>query len=99
MATEQYVASVGAMAQVDKTILDNIDFDAVAVLVGTGRGVPQTIMRTADEVQELRKARQKAQEEQAAAQQQAAMQQTIAEKGADAMAKGIGSQLSSEVVQ
>ena len=36
------------MAQVDQTILDNIDFDAVAVLTGTGRGVPQTIMRTAD---------------------------------------------------
>ncbi len=99
MATEQYVASVGAMAQVDKTILDNIDFDAVAVLVGTGRGVPQTIMRTADEVQELRKARQKAQEEQAAAQQQAAMQQTIAEKGADAMVKNMGGTLGTEVMQ
>ena len=56
-------------------------------------------MRTADEVQELRKARQKAQEEQAAAQQQAAMQQTIAEKGADAMARNMGGTLGTEVMQ
>lgn len=95
IATEQFIASVGQMAAVEPTILDNIDFDAVAVITGTGRGVPQTIMRTSDEVEQLRKARQKAQEEQAAQQQQAAM----LEKGADNLMKGMGNQLSSEVMQ
>ena len=60
-ATEQYILSLSSMAQVDQTILDNIDFDAVAAVTGTGRGVPQSIMRTAEEVQQLREARQKAQ--------------------------------------
>ena len=95
IATEQFVASVGQMASVEPTILDNIDFDAVAVVAGTGRGVPQTIMRTADEVKNLREARQKAKEEQAAQQQQAA----IMEKGADALAKNMGGTLGTEVMQ
>ena len=83
------------MAQVDQTILDNIDFDAVAVLTGTGRGVPQTIMRTADEVQQLRQARQKAQEEQAQAQQQQQMMQMAG----GAVAKGIENQMGTETMQ
>lgn len=95
IATEQYVASIGQMAAVEPTILDNVDFDAVAVLTGSGRGVPQTIMRTADEVQELRQARQKAKEEQAQAQQQQAMM----EKAGDAMLKGMAPQMASEVMQ
>lgn len=95
IATEQFVASVGQMAAVEPTILDNIDFDAVAVITGTGRGVPQTIMRTSDEVAQLRQARQKAKEEQAAQQQQAA----IMEKGADALAKNMGGTLGTEVMQ
>jgi len=95
IATEQFVASVGQMASVEPTILDNIDFDAVAVVTGAGRGVPQTIMRTADEVKNLREARQKAKEEQAAQQQQAA----IMEKGADALAKNMGGTLGTEVMQ
>lgn len=95
IATEQFVASVGQMAAVEPTILDNVDFDAVAVITGTGRGVPQTIMRTSDEVAQLRQARQKAKEQQAAQQQQAAM----LEKGADNLMKGMGNQLSSEVMQ
>lgn len=83
------------MAAVEPTILDNIDFDAVAVITGTGRGVPQTIMRTSDEVAQLRQARQKAQEEKAAQQQQAA----IMEKGADALAKNMGGTIGTEVMQ
>ena len=94
-ATEQYVESLANFAQVDQTILDNVDFDAVAVLTGSGRGVPQTIMRTTEEVQELRQARQKTQEEQAQAQQQQAMM----EKAGDAMLKGMAPQMASEVMQ
>ena len=91
-ATEQYLASMGNAAAVEPTILDNIDFDAVATITGTGRGVPQSIMRTADEVQELRAARQKAQEEQAQQQQQQAMM----EMAGGAVAKGIEKQIGAE---
>ena len=94
-ATEQYVISLSQIAAVDQTILDNVDFDAVAVLVGNGRGVPQTIMRTAEEVQELRQLRQQKQEEQAQAQQQAAMM----EMAAGAAAKGIEKQVGTEMMQ
>ncbi|MBE9400450.1 head-tail connector protein [Acinetobacter albensis] len=94
-ATEQYVMSLSQFAEVDPTILDNVDFDAVAVFVGNGRGVPQNIMRTADEVQELRQKRQKIQEEQAQQQQQQAMM----EKAGDVVAKGMEKQMGTGVMQ
>lgn len=94
-ATEQYVMSLSQFAAVDRTILDNVDFDAVAIFVGNGRGVPQNIMRTADEVKELRDMRQKAQEAQAQQQQQQAMM----EMAAGAAAKGIEKQVGTEVMQ
>lgn len=94
-ATEQYVMSLSNFAQVDQTILDNVDFDAVAVFVGNGRGVPQNIMRTADEVKELRDMRQKAQEAQAQQQQQQQMMQMAG----GAVAKGIEKQVGTEVMQ
>lgn len=96
-ATEQYVMSLSQFSQVDQTILDNVDFDAVAIFVGNGRGVPQSIMRTADEVKELRDMRQKAQEEQAQAQQQ----QQMMEMAGGAVAKGVEKQMGmgTEVMQ
>lgn len=94
-ATEQYVMSLSQFAQVDQTILDNVDFDAVAIFVGNGRGVPQNIMRTAQEVQELRQAREKAQEEAKQAQQQQAMM----EMAGGAVAKGIENQMTTETMQ
>lgn len=95
MATEQYVMSMSNMAAVKEDILDNVDFDAVAVITGTGRGVPQNIMRTADEVQQFRQAKQEAQEKQAQAQQQAA----VMDKAGDALAKGMAPQMASEMMQ
>lgn len=94
-ATEQYIMSLSQFAQVDQTILDNVDFDAVAVFVGNGRGVPQSIMRTADEVKELRDMRQKAQEEQAQQQQQQQMMQSVGQEAA----KGIGQQVATGALQ
>lgn len=94
-ATEQYIMSLSNIAAVEETILDNVDFDAVAVLTGQGRGVPQTIMRTPDKVQKLREARQKAREEQAQAQQQQQMMQMAG----GAVAKGIENQMGTETMQ
>ena len=93
VATEQYIASIAGAAQIDNTILDNINFDAVAQIMGTGRGVPAAILRSAEEIQELRKARQEAQEKQAEMQQQQAMQQMAGQ----AMAKGIEGQMAQQM--
>lgn len=93
VATEQYIASVANAAQIDTTILDNINFDAVAQILGTGRGVPAAILRSADEIEELRKARQEAQQKQAEQQQQQSMQQMAGE----AMAKGVEGQIAQQM--
>ncbi|WP_228267881.1 portal protein [Acinetobacter oleivorans] len=76
LATEQFVMALSQFAEVDKSVLDVVDFDAAANVVARGRGVPQSILRTDEEVGELRAARQKALEEekQKAAQQQMAQQ-------------------------
>lgn len=95
VATEQYIASIANAAQIDNTILDNVNFDAAAQVMATGRGVPAAILRSAEEIQDLRKARQEAQEKQAEMQQQQAMQQIAGQ----AMAKGIEGQMGTEVMQ
>ncbi|OTG80800.1 phage head-tail adapter protein [Acinetobacter sp. ANC 4558] len=94
-ATEQYVASLGGMAEVEPEILDNIDFDAVAAVTGTGRGVPQSIMRTKEEVEAIRTQRQEAQKQQEEAQQQQQMMQTVGQEAA----KGIGQQVATGALQ
>lgn len=93
VATEQYIASIANAAQIDNTILDNVNFDAAAQVMATGRGVPAAILRSAEEIQDLRKARQEAQEKQAEMQQQQAMQQIAGQ----AMAKGIEGQMAQQM--
>ncbi len=99
IATEQFVASIGAAAQIDQTILDNVNFDAVAQITGAGRGVPASVLRSTEEIQELRQARQEAQQAQAEQQQQ----QQIQQMAGQAMAKGLegqmAEQMGSEVMQ
>ena len=92
VATEQFIASLAQMAGVDKTVLDVVNFDAAANVVGKGRGVPQSIMRTDEEVQQLRDERQKAMQEQ----QQQAMQQQAAQAITGAAAKGLENTLTKD---
>ena len=94
-ATEQFIASVAGAAEIEPTILDNINFDAAAQIMGNGRGVPASVLRSAEEIQELRQARQEAQKAQEEQQQQQQMQQMAGQ----AMAKGIEGQMASEVMQ
>lgn len=91
-ATEQYIQSVGAIAAIDKTVLDNINFDAAAQIIGNRRGVPADIIRTADEVAEVRQIRQQQEQAQAEQQQQKAMQ----EMAGQAVAKGLESQIAQQ---
>ncbi|WP_296279533.1 portal protein [uncultured Acinetobacter sp.] len=99
MATEQYVASIGQVASIDSTVLDNINFDAVAVVCATGRGVPASILRSTDEIGELRKMRQEAQQKQAEQQQQQAIQQMAGQAVAKGIEGQIGQQMGTEVMQ
>ena len=92
VATEQFIASLAQMAGADKTVLDVVNFDAAANVVGKGRGVPQSIMRTDEEVQQLRDERQKAMQEQ----QQQAMQQQAAQAMIGAAAKGLENTLTKD---
>lgn len=91
IATEQFVMSVSQMAAVDQTVMDNVDLDAAANVVGKGRGVPASVIRTSDEVQHLREERQKAAQEQ----QQQAMQQQALQMAGQAAAKGVEKQIAS----
>ena len=83
LATEQFILSLSQIAQIDKTILDNVNFDAVAQVTGAGRGVPASILRNTEEIQELRQARQEAEK----AQQEAQQQQGMAEMAGQAAIK------------
>lgn len=96
-ATGQFIQSVASVAEIEPTVLDNINFDAAAQIMGDGLGVPASVMRSVEEIQELRKARQEAQKAQEEQQRQQAMQQMAGQ----AMANGLESQMAqqSEVMQ
>lgn len=76
--TEMFVASLANAVGLDQTILDNVNFDKVVNVIAGGRGVPDSIIRTAKEVKDLRDQRQQIQEQQAQQQQQQQMQQEAA---------------------
>lgn len=77
IATQQLMAGVGELSQLDPNILDNVDLDAVIQTMADGYGVPVEIINTSEEVINIRKAKAdaqaKAQEQQAAMQGQQAM--------------------------
>lgn len=88
-AIEGTVASVGqaVAATGDVQLWDNIDMDEAARAVADGRGMPAKLVRSAEDVAELRRQRQEAQQ---AAQAQAMQQQVgmaAAEAGIDRMAQ------------
>lgn len=89
-AIERFMGDVTVMAQVDPTVLDNVDTDEAARQVAKGLGTPDSIIRPADKVAEFRK-----QKQAAAAQQQ--QQQMGMEVQGDVM-KSIGSAAASRMV-
>lgn len=86
--TEMFFGSLGQLASIEPTILDNVNFDSAANVLASGRGVPDSIMRSAREVADLRESRQKAQEEQQQAQQQQELQAGAMEMAAKATQGG-----------
>lgn len=64
-AEDRFLSTVTALAQVDPTILDNVDFDRVVQNRGSDQGVDPRILRSPEEVSDIRQARMQAQQQQA----------------------------------
>lgn len=71
-AIERYGQNIMQLAQAYPDVLDNMDSDEASKVVGEALGVPAKVMRSADEVEQLRQQRQQMQQQQA--QQQMLMQ-------------------------
>jgi len=64
-AIERLMGDASVMAQVDPTVLDNIDTDEAVRQTAKGLGVPDSIIRPADKVAQFRQQKQAAQQQQA----------------------------------
>lgn len=92
---ERFMQSALSIAQVDQNAIDNLNIDSAMQILAQRLGVPTSLMRTSDELQAYRD--QKAQvQQQAQAQEQEAV---LAQQMSGAVAKGVESQLTSEVMQ
>lgn len=74
-AVEQTLGLVGNLAAVYPDVLDNINADEAIRLAADIKGTPEKMLRSEDEVQQLRKERAEAQQQQMQAEQMAAMAQ------------------------
>jgi len=61
---QAYVQDIASLAQIDPTALDGIDFDAMAKELGKLRDVSQTIMRSDEQIMQLREQRQMKEQQQ-----------------------------------
>lgn len=92
-AIERFAADMANLAQTDPTVLDNVNLDAAAQVLGRGLGVPAQVIRSADEVAKLREDKQAMQQqmqEQARAQQaEDAVGQAVLDKAVQQPAGGL----------
>lgn len=72
-STQELMMNIGQMAQIDQTVLDNINLDAMVQIMADGLNVPKEAIRTSEEIAELRQFKQEQQEAMQAQQQQQAM--------------------------
>lgn len=75
-AIERLGANIAQLAQIDPQVMDLVDTDAATRVVAEALGVPMKVLRSTDDVTQLREQRQKAQ--QAQQQQQLLMQAVVA---------------------
>lgn len=81
-STQELMMNIGQMAQIDQTVLDNINLDAMVQIMADGLNVPKEAIRTSDEIAELRQLKQ---EQQQAMQEQQQQQAMTAELGGAAI--------------
>lgn len=81
-AEDRFLATMSGLAQLDSTVLDNVDLDMVVRNRGSDQGVDPRIIRSPDKVTEIREARMQSQQQQvqmAQAQQMAQTAQTLSQ--------------------
>lgn len=83
VSTESFLASLAGVSGIDNTVLDNINFDKAVNVIASGRGVPDSIIRSSEEVKKLRDARAEAQKQQQLQAQQQQMQQQAMQLGGE----------------
>jgi len=75
---ERFVGFAGGMSEVDQSVLDNVDMDAVITEHANGMGVPAKILRSQQEVEQIRQQRAEAQQQALLQEQAMAEAQTAA---------------------
>lgn len=81
-AIQQLMMNLEQMAQIDQTIIDNFNFDHAVQVIADGLNVPTSVVRTEEELMQLRQAKQ---QQQQAMQEQQAQQQMMQGMGQTAM--------------
>ena len=77
-AIQNLMMNVGQMAQIDPTIMDNINLDHAVQIIGEGLNVPTDVIRSQEEIAQLRQTKQ---EQQAAMQEQQQQQALMSQVG------------------
>ena len=85
----RYLNDLTPLAQIDPSIMDAIDMDKMAQVLAVARGVPRIVLRSADDMAQMRQQKQQAQMMQQAAQTAEPVSKSI-KNLADASAKSPG---------
>lgn len=81
-STQELMMNIGQMAQIDQTVMDNVNLDAMVQIMADGLNVPKEAIRTSEEIAELRQLKQ---EQQQAMQEQQAQQAMMSQMGGAAI--------------
>ncbi|WP_137971995.1 portal protein [Pseudomonas sp. F(2018)] len=76
-AIDQYVQGAVVAAQIDPTVMDNVNLDEAQRIRGEALGVPSAVIRSKADVAAMREEREQRQQEAIEQQQQAAIQQQV----------------------
>lgn len=82
-AVQNLMINVAQMAQIDPTVMDNVNLDHAVQICGDGLGVPLDVLRTEEEIAQLRQAKQEQQQAMQEQQQQQALMSQVGQTGLD----------------
>lgn len=80
---QELMFNVGQMAQIDPTVMDNLNMDAMVQICADALAVPTEAIRTDEEIAELRQAKQEQQQAMQEQQQQQALMSQVGQTGLD----------------
>ncbi|WP_168379736.1 portal protein [Acinetobacter cumulans] len=80
---QELMLNVGQMAQIDPTVMDNLNMDAIVQICADALAVPVEAIRTDEEIAELRQAKQEQQQAMQEQQQQQALMSQVGQTGLD----------------